>query len=92
MAMTDARPEGVPEMGEVRLAMLGEALRRGWADMRRAPGYAVFFAGVYVAQEESDGNFIRPNFFGFASDISRGLPLRKPYGAFADAGRRDASV
>ncbi|MBL28768.1 MAG: TonB-dependent receptor [Rhodospirillaceae bacterium] len=28
-------------------------------------------AGVYVAQEESDGNFIRPNFFGFASDISR---------------------
>ena len=49
MAMTDARPEGVPEMGEVRLAMLGEALRRGWADMRRAPGYAVFFAGVYVA-------------------------------------------
>lgn len=46
--MTVTRPQGVPEMGEVSLAMLGEALRRGWADMRRAPGYAVLFAGVYV--------------------------------------------
>jgi uncharacterized membrane protein len=46
MSMT--RPQGVPEMGKVRLAMLGEALRRGWADMRRAPGYAALFAGVYV--------------------------------------------
>ncbi|MET4100862.1 putative membrane protein [Roseovarius sp. MBR-78] len=47
--MTQTRPEGVPELGEVRMAMLGEALRRGWADMARAPGYAVLFAGVYVA-------------------------------------------
>ncbi|MBC7132649.1 MAG: DUF2189 domain-containing protein [Roseovarius sp.] len=47
--MTETRPEGVPEMGAVSLAMLGVALRRGWADMRRAPGYAALFAGVYVA-------------------------------------------
>ncbi len=47
--MTQSRPEGVPEMGDVRMAMLGEALRRGWSDMARAPGYAVLSAGVYVA-------------------------------------------
>ncbi|KRS12140.1 membrane protein [Roseovarius atlanticus] len=44
-----ARPLGVPELGDVRLDMLGTALRRGFRDMLRAPGYAVLFAGVYVA-------------------------------------------
>ena len=42
------KPLGVPPMGGVSMSMLGEALRRGWRDMRYAPGYAVFFAGVYV--------------------------------------------
>ena len=45
--LEDKQP-GVPELGEVTFAMLGEALRRGWRDMVRAPGYAVIFAGVYV--------------------------------------------
>ena len=49
MPQIETRPLGVPEMGGVNLAMLTEALRRGWTDMRRAPGYAVVFAGVYVA-------------------------------------------
>ncbi|QFT96229.1 hypothetical protein FIU85_02830 [Roseovarius sp. THAF8] len=44
-----ARPLGVPELGDVRLDMLGTALRRGWRDMCRAPGYAILFAGVYVS-------------------------------------------
>ena len=46
---TRATPEhGVPELGRVRVAMLAEALRRSWADMKRAPGYAILFAGTYV--------------------------------------------
>ncbi len=39
---------GVPEMGEVDFAMLREALRRGWADMKKAPGFGFVFSAVYV--------------------------------------------
>ena len=47
--MPDTPKDGLPEIGSVSLAMLSEALRRGWADMRRAPLYGLFFASVYVA-------------------------------------------
>ncbi len=43
-----AREHGVPPLGRVEFSMMGEALRRGWADLWRAPGYAVAFAGFYV--------------------------------------------
>jgi len=43
-----ARAHGVPPLGRVEVSMLGEALRRGWRDMRRAPVFAVIFASVYV--------------------------------------------
>lgn len=39
---------GVPPLGRVTFAMLGEALRRGWADLKRAPFFGIIFAMVYI--------------------------------------------
>ncbi len=39
---------GVPTLEPVTVDTLRMALRRGWSDLIRAPGYAVFFAGFYV--------------------------------------------
>ncbi len=39
---------GVPQLGQVTFAMLAEALRRGWRDLKRAPGFGFIFALVYV--------------------------------------------
>ncbi len=47
--MTETRPLGVPALGSVTFGMLGLALSHAWQDIRQAPGYAVIFAGVYVA-------------------------------------------
>ncbi|MBU3259915.1 DUF2189 domain-containing protein [Roseovarius sp. PS-C2] len=46
--MEESKPLGVPELGMVTFDMLKEALRRGWTDIKRAPGYALIFGGVYV--------------------------------------------
>jgi uncharacterized membrane protein len=47
--MTEDTPEfGVPPLGGVTRDMLGEALSRGWADMKAAPQFGLFFAGFYV--------------------------------------------
>ncbi len=48
MVMEESKQLGVPELGMVTFDMLKEALRRGWTDMKRAPGYALIFGGVYV--------------------------------------------
>ena len=39
---------GAPEMGRASFATLQEALRRAWADMKKAPGFGLIFASVYV--------------------------------------------
>ena len=39
---------GVPELRPIEFSMLSEALRRGWADMKRSPGYSLLFASGYV--------------------------------------------
>lgn len=45
----DDRPEhGAPELGPVSVGMLAEAVRRGWRDFRRAPGFALVLAGPWV--------------------------------------------
>lgn len=44
----DTPKPGVPDLRRVDAALLGEALRRGWRDLKRAPGFALLFAGVYV--------------------------------------------
>ncbi|SPF80707.1 DUF2189 domain-containing protein [Pseudoprimorskyibacter insulae] len=39
---------GVPDLGDVSLDLLKEALRRGWRDQRRTPGFGLIFSAVYV--------------------------------------------
>ena len=46
--MTTTPKLGVPEFGTVTLDTLKTALGRGWADMKRAPRFALIFAGFYV--------------------------------------------
>ncbi|WP_136443649.1 DUF2189 domain-containing protein [Pacificoceanicola onchidii] len=46
--MPDTPKPGVPDLARVDVALLREALRRGARDLRKAPGFALLFAGVYV--------------------------------------------
>ncbi len=47
--MPDTPKPGLPKLGPVSLDIFREALRRARRDMMRAPGFALAFAGPYVA-------------------------------------------
>ncbi|CUH66662.1 putative integral membrane protein [Thalassovita gelatinovora] len=47
--MPEAPLPGAPELRPVTFDILAEALRRSWADMKRAPFFGAVFAGFYVA-------------------------------------------
>lgn len=46
--MPETQKQGAPEMREVSFAMLKEALRLGWQDMKRAPGFGFVFSSAYI--------------------------------------------
>lgn len=46
--MPDRPEHGVPELGTVTIAMLREALARGWRDFMAKPGYGFVFSVFYV--------------------------------------------
>lgn len=46
--MSETPHHGVPELAPVSIGLLREALRKGVTDLKRAPAYALMFAGVYV--------------------------------------------
>ena len=47
--MEETLEHGVPELRPITFPVLVEALKRGWADMRRSPLYSFMFASAYVA-------------------------------------------
>lgn len=42
-------PSELPEVKDMPVAMIPQALRAGWRDFRRAPAFGLFFSAVYVA-------------------------------------------
>ncbi|NRA99704.1 MAG: DUF2189 domain-containing protein [Rhodobacteraceae bacterium] len=65
---------------DLSLSDLGEALRRGWSDFRRAPQFGLFFSAVYVLaglllDYFNAGTFVLTLF------LSLGFPLIAPFAA-----------
>lgn len=46
--MPDTQKQGAPEIHEISFAMLKEALRLGWKDTKRTPGFGFVFSSAYV--------------------------------------------
>lgn len=48
-AARQSEPDVIPEPALIGFAAIGESLRAGWDDFRRAPGFGLFFSAFYVA-------------------------------------------
>ncbi|NSX55860.1 DUF2189 domain-containing protein [Parasulfitobacter algicola] len=47
--MSDTPILGAPDLRDVQVGVLRNALARGWSDFKKAPLFGLFFAGVYIA-------------------------------------------
>ncbi len=48
LGLPESAPDEIPEPAGIEMAAIGDSLRSGWHDFRRAPGYGLFFAAFYV--------------------------------------------
>ncbi len=73
-------PSPLPEIGKVTAYELFASLRAGWWDFRRAPGFGLFFGGVYVACGLALVSF-GAGHVAWVLMLSLGFPLIGPFAA-----------
>lgn len=82
MDVTDRGPDRLPEIQEVGLRDMADALRLGLRDFLRAPLFGIFFSAVYVA-----GGILLWKVYGIAGQqwwlapVAVGFPLLGPFAA-----------
>jgi len=77
---TDLPPSPLPQIGRLTLPELFAALRAGWRDFKRAPGFGLFFSAVYVIAGLALVQF-GADTLTWTLMISLGFPLVAPFAA-----------